>query len=122
MGCLPVLARRYTDVVARFGVLREAFGAGHVMLVATTAPVGIEALASLSELGFAAIATSARGDRGWSPPTKLRIGLFVARSVWSGPIRVMAHARSCGSSWLLDCEVRDEQGRLLSTAFAAVPE
>ena len=121
MGCLPVVARCYTEVVERFGVHREACGAGHVTLVARTAPVGAEALASLSELALAAVAASARGDDGCNPPTNLRVGLLVARKVWSGSIRATAHARPCGPGWLLDCQLRDEHGRLLSTAFAALP-
>ena len=50
-------------------------------LVAT---VGAEALASLSDLALAAVAASARGDEGRNPPTNLRVGLLVARKVWSG--------------------------------------
>lgn len=122
MGCLPVLARRYTDIIERFGVQKEACGAGHVTLLATAAPVGPEALAALSELGLAAVATSARGGERSNPPAELRIALFIGRKVWSGSIRATARARCSGRSWLLDCELRDEQGRLLSTAFAALPE
>jgi len=121
MGCLPLVARCYTDIVERFGVHREACGAGRVTLVATTAPVGAEALASLSELALAAVAASARGDDRVKPPATLRVGLLVARKVWSGSIRATAHARPCGPGWLLDCELRDAHGRLLSTAFTVLP-
>jgi len=118
---LPLVGRCHTDIVERFGIRREAGGTDHVTLLARTAPLGAEALASLSELALAAVAMSAGGDGGLNPPAKLRVGLFVARRVWSGPIRATACARCCGSGWLLDCEIRDERGQLLSTAFAAVP-
>ena len=121
MGCLPFVAHCYTDIIERFGVQREAHEVGHITLVATAAPVGAEALASLSELALAAVVASVRGDDS-NPPTMLRIGFLAAVEVWRGSIRATAHARPCGRGWLLDCELRDEQGRLLSTAFAAAPE
>jgi len=117
MSCSAVVARCYTEIVERFGVRRETWTAGKVTAVATTAPVGAEALASLSELGLAVVAASVRGG----PPAELQIGLFVARAAWNGAIRVVAQARAGGIGWLLDCELRDEQGRLLSAAFAALP-
>ncbi len=127
MDCLPLVARSYTEIFQRLGVRKEDCGPGRVTLLATTAPAGGEALASLSELALAAVSAgglcdSALGDEHSSPPMRLRIGLVVARKVWSGPIRATAHARPFGARWLLTCELRDEQHRLLSTAFAHVPD
>ena len=122
MGCLSLVARRYTDIVERFGVHREGCERGHLTLVATTAPVGAEALASLSELALALVGASVRDDASFTPPAKLRMGLVVAAEVWHGSMRAIAQARPCGRGWLLDCELQDEQGRLLSTAYAALAE
>ena len=122
MATLPLLARSYIDVLERFGVHREACEAGRLILVATTAPVGAEALTSLSELALALVAASVRGDDSFNPPARLRIGLLVAEETRRGSIRAIAHARRCGRGWLLDCELQDEQGRRLSTAYAAVPK
>jgi hypothetical protein len=122
MGCPSLVARRYTDIVERFGVHREACQMGRLTLVATTAPVGVEALASLSELALALVGASVRADDSFTPPAKLRIGLVVAAEVWHGSMRAIAQARPCGRGWLLDCELQDEQGRLLSTAYGALAE
>src|SRR5438270_13830848 len=122
MGCLPFVARCYRDIVQRLGVRAEASGAGRVTLVATTASAGQESLAALSELALAVAYTNAPRDRQVSLPIKLRIGFFVARTVWSGTIRATAQASRCGRGWLLECELRDEQGRVLSTAFAHAPD
>jgi hypothetical protein len=122
MGCLSLVARRYSDIVERFGVHREACQVGHLTLVATTAPVGVEALASLSELALALVGASVRDDDRFAPPAKLRIGLVVVAEVWHGWLRALAQARPCGRGWLLDCELQDEQGRLLSTAYGALAE
>ncbi|HEY8944556.1 MAG TPA: hypothetical protein VIM73_09845 [Polyangiaceae bacterium] len=121
MGCLPFVARRYVDIAQRFGVRRQACDVGRVTLVATNAFSGADTLASLSELALAAVYTSVARAEQESLPTMLRIGLVVVQAVWSGPIEATACAHSAGRGWLLDCELRDEQGRLLSTALAHAP-
>jgi hypothetical protein len=122
MAWLPLVARCYSDIVQRLGVCTQPSGEGRATLVARAASDGAESLASLSELALALAYTSALRDGRWGPPIKLRIGISVARTVWSGPIRASAEARPCGHGWLLDCEIRDEQGRLLSTAFGHAPD
>jgi hypothetical protein len=119
---LPFLARCYGDVIRRLGIRTEAVGEGRAKLVASAASDGAESLASLSEIAMALAYTSIRGGGCVGPPATLRIGFFVVRTVWSGAITASAEAHPCGGGWLLDCEVRDDRGELLSTAFGHTPD
>jgi hypothetical protein len=122
MGRSPLVARSYTDVIRRLGVRKDACSAGHVVLVATAARSGAEALASLSELAMVAAYTNAKCGEPAGPPTKMRISLIVVRQVWNGDIRAMAQAtRLSDRAWLLDCELREVGKGLLSIAFASFP-
>jgi len=121
MDCLPFVARCYVDVVRRLGVVVESWTAGRATFLATTAPLGEETLAALSELALAAICGGGGCCGPGKPPASLRIGLVVSVTVWSGAIRATAQTRPCGDGTLLACEVRDGEARLLSTAFARLP-
>jgi len=65
---------------------------------------------------------SARGAEGSAlPPVRMRVGLVIARTVWQGEIRAIASATPLPKlGWAVSCEVRDDEGRLLSIALGVI--